>query len=60
MDYLNRPFRGEELLARVQNLMTMRQYTRSLEEPLAERTAQLAQIQERIAQQLSDTVVKTI
>lgn len=59
-DYLNKPFGRGELLARVENLMTMRKYTDSLEEQVRERTAQLYQTQERIALELNDTVIKGI
>jgi DNA-binding response OmpR family regulator len=56
-DYLNKPFGRAKLLALVENHMTMRKYIEALEEEGAARTAQLAQTQERIAHELSDTVI---
>ena len=59
-DYLNKPFRRKELLARVDNLMTLQKHAESLEEQVKERTAQLSQNQERLAQELNDTVIRGI
>lgn len=59
-DYLNKPFGRAELLARVENLVTIRKYAESLEKQVEQRIAQLAEDQERIALELSNTVVQRL
>lgn len=59
-DYLHKPFGRGELMARVENLMTMHTYAAALEQEVTQRVSELAHVEERTALQLNDTVVKNV